>query len=185
MGNVSLETLQQEYESWKAKELSLNMARGKPSVAQLELSMPMLDILDSQADMLAEDGTDTRNYGVGAGIPEARALMATMLDDEPERVLVGGEASLNLMYDAIARFWTFGTLGSAPWSTLPEVKWICPVPGYDRHFAITELFGITMLNVPLNEDGPEMDMVEALAADPAFNVQGFLCPGHVALIIVE
>lgn len=168
-----LEEQKRAYAAWKAKDLSLNMARGKPSSAQLDLSVPMLDVLNSSSPLSAEDGTDCRNYGVGTGIPEARELMAAMLDDKAERVIVGGESSLNLMYDAIARNWTFGTQGCTPWGNLDHVKWICPVPGYDRHFSITELFGIEMINVPLNEDGPDMDMVEELAADES--VKGIWC----------
>ncbi|WP_283170624.1 aminotransferase class I/II-fold pyridoxal phosphate-dependent enzyme [Curtanaerobium respiraculi] len=166
-------TLHAAYEDWKARGLALNMARGKPSSAQLDLSRPMLDVLAGDSDLSAVDGTDCRNYGVGTGLPEARELMACMLDDDPEHVIVGGESSLNMMYDAIARLWCFGTHGSTPWGKLDTVRWICPIPGYDRHFGITELFGIQMANVPLNEDGPDMDAVEALAADPA--VKGIWC----------
>ncbi|MBE6465841.1 aminotransferase class I/II-fold pyridoxal phosphate-dependent enzyme [Denitrobacterium detoxificans] len=168
-----LDEQKRAYAAWKAKDLSLNMARGKPSSAQLDLSAPMLDVLNAESDLKAADGTDCRNYGVGVGIREARELMATMLDDEADRVIVGGESSLNLMYDAIARNWAFGTQGCTPWGKLDTVKWICPVPGYDRHFSITELFGIEMINVPLNEDGPDMDAVEQLAADES--VKGIWC----------
>ena len=166
--------LEEEYAAFKAKGLSLNMARGKPSAAQLELSLPMLDVLTSNADLTAEDGTDCRNYGVLDGLPEAKRLMAALLDDAPENVIVFGTASLTIMYDAVARCWMFGTLGSAPWSTLPAVKWICPVPGYDRHFAITEEFGIEMIPVPMREDGPDMDEVERIAASDAA-VKGIWC----------
>lgn len=166
--------LEKEYAEYKAKGLSLNMARGKPSSEQLELSLPMLNTLTAESPLSSEDGADCRNYGVGAGIPEARRLMATMLDDEPENTVVGGNSSLNLMYDAIARYWMFGALGNAPWSSLPKVSWICPVPGYDRHFGVTEAFGIEMIPVAMTEDGPDMDEVERIAASDSC-VKGIWC----------
>lgn len=166
--------LQAEYGAVKAKGLALNMARGKPGADQLDLSLPMLAMLAAADDCRAEDGTDCRNYGVLEGIPEARRLMAVLLDDAPENVIVGGNSSLTLMHDTIARFLDFGTLGSTPWAALGEVKWLCPVPGYDRHFAITEAFGMQNIPVPMTGEGPDMDAVEALAAaDPA--VKGIWC----------
>ena len=162
------------YDEMVARGLSLNMARGKPSAAQLELSLPMLDVLDATADLAAEDGTDCRNYGVLDGIPEAKRLMARLLDDEPENVIVLGNASLTAMYDAMVRYLLFGTQGNGPWSRLPRVRWLCPVPGYDRHFAICEALGIEMIPVPMDEHGPDMDEVERLvAADAA--VKGIWC----------
>ena len=131
---AELAEVRARYGEMAARGLKLNMARGKPSAAQLELSLPMLDVLDSEADLAAEDGTDCRNYGVLDGIPEAKRLMAALLDDEPENVIVLGNASLTAMYDAMVRYLVFGALGSTPWGRLPEVKWLCPVPGYDRHF---------------------------------------------------
>ena len=166
--------LDEEYAAIKAKGLALNMARGKPSSAQLDLSLPLLDILDSKADLHAADGTDCRNYGVVDGLPEAKALMATLLDDTPENVIVFGNSSLTIMYDTVMRCWTFGTGGHAPWCALPAVKWICPVPGYDRHFGVTEAFGIEMIPVAMNDDGPDMDEVERLAASDA-SVKGIWC----------
>ena len=133
-----LKSLQAAYDAFKAKGLSLNMARGKPAANQLELSLPMLDAIRSDSCMTASDGTDLRNYGCLVGLPEARELMATMLDDKPENTIVFGNASLNIMYDTIARFWMFGTLGSTPWCKLDHVKFLCPVPGYDRHFGLTQ-----------------------------------------------
>lgn len=162
------------YGEMAARGLKLNMARGKPSAAQLELSLPLLDVLDSAADLAAEDGTDCRNYGVLDGIPEAKRLMATLLDDEPESVIVLGNASLTAMYDAMVRYLVFGALGSTPWGRLPEVKWLCPVPGYDRHFTICEALGVQMIPVPLGQDGPDMDEVERLvASDDA--IKGIWC----------
>lgn len=171
---AELAEVRARYGEMAARGLKLNMARGKPSAAQLELSLPLLDVLDSAADLAAEDGTDCRNYGVLDGIPEAKRLMATLLDDEPESVIVLGNASLTAMYDAMVRYLVFGALGSTPWGRLPEVKWLCPVPGYDRHFSICEDLGIEMIPVPLCEDGPDMEEVEHLvAADDT--IKGIWC----------
>lgn len=171
---AELAEVRARYGEMAARGLKLNMARGKPSAAQLELSLPLLDVLDSAADLAAEDGTDCRNYGVLDGIPEAKRLMATLLDDEPENVIVLGNASLTAMYDAMVRYLVFGALGSTPWGRLPEVKWLCPVPGYDRHFSICEDLGIEMIPVPLCEDGPDMEEVERLvAADDT--IKGIWC----------
>lgn len=167
-------TLKDEYASYQAKGLSLNMARGKPSAAQLDLSMPMLDVLNSASDFHAADGTDCRNYGVVDGLPEAKALMASMLDDDPANVIVFGNSSLNVMYDTVARCLDFGTGGSKPWSSYDVVKWICPVPGYDRHFGVTEAFGIEMIPVPMTPCGPDMDEVERIAASDE-RVKGIWC----------
>lgn len=164
---AELAEVRARYGEMAARGLKLNMARGKPSAAQLELSLPMLDVLDSEADLAAEDGTDCRNYGVLDGIPEAKRLMAALLDDEPENVIVLGNASLTAMYDAMVRYLVFGALGSTPWGRLPEVKWLCPVPGYDRHFKVTQSFGVEMISVPMTAAGPDMDMVEELVKDPA------------------
>ncbi len=178
MGKEELLTLKtaltQEYETYCAKGLSLNMARGKPSSAQLDLSMPMLDVIPSSASCTAENGTDLRNYGVVDGLTEAKALMASLLDDEPENVIVFGNSSLNIMYDTIMRCWVFGTLGATPWSKLDKVKFVCPVPGYDRHFGVTEAFGIEMVPVPMTEDGPDMDAVEELVANDS-SFKGIWC----------
>ena len=178
--DMDREELQAEYEAqkrafetWKAKGLALNMARGKPSAKQLELSMPMLDVLDSGADCFAEDGTDVRNYGGLAGIPEARALLGTMLDADPECVVVTGASSLNAEYDTLVRYLLFGTRGFAPWTACEGRKWLCPVPGYDRHFAMAEAFGFELVPVPLTETGPDMDVVERLVADE--KVMGIWC----------
>ena len=168
------DALTRKYESLKAKGLALNMARGKPSRAQLDLSMPMLTCIVDVDDCTAEDGTDCRNYGVLDGIPEAKRLMAVMLDDDAEHVVVFGNSSLNIMYDTMARCWMFGTLGHMPWCKLDEVKWLCPCPGYDRHFGVTEAFGIKMIPVAMNEDGPDMDEVERLVAEDA-SIKGIWC----------
>lgn len=157
--------LEQEHTRFKAMGLKLNMARGKPADAQLELSLPMLDLLKSNADFHSEDGVDCRNYGVLDGIPEAKRIMASMLDEDPKNVIVLGNSSLTAMYDALARLVLFGTQGCTPWGQLEERKWLCPVPGYDRHFAITEELGFEMIPVPMGDEGPDMSFVEKLAGE--------------------
>ena len=169
-----LAALQDEYASFKARGLALNMARGKPAAEQLDLSMPLLSTVTTVEDCRAEDGTDCRNYGVLAGLPEAQRLMAVLLDDDPENVIVFGNSSLTVMYDTLARCLDFGTLGSTPWCQYEQVRWLCPVPGYDRHFGVTEAFGIEMIPVPMNDDGPDMDTVERLVAEDA-SIKGIWC----------
>ncbi len=166
--------VEKEYNSFKALGLKLNMARGKPASEQLDLTMPMLEVFSANSDMSASDGLDCRNYGCLDGIPEAKKLMADMLGADTEEVIVYGNASLTAMYDTIARAMTHGINGSTPWCKLDEVKFLCPVPGYDRHFAICEFFGIKMINIPMTEEGPDMDMVEEYVNnDPA--VKGIWC----------
>ena len=168
------EELSARYEQVKSLGLKLNMARGKPCEEQLDLSMEMMDVLSSQVDLNCEDGTDCRNYGVLDGIHEAKVLLGDMIEVPPENIIIYGNSSLNVMYDTIARSMTHGVMGSTPWCKLDEVKFLCPVPGYDRHFAITEYFGITMVPVPMDENGPDMDLVESLvSSDPA--IKGIWC----------
>ena len=150
------------------------MSRGKPGSDQLDLSMPMLDVISSESDIVSENGFDLRNYGVLDGIPEAKKLIADMVNTKPENVIVYGNSSLNIMYDQIARAELFGICGNTPWSKLDKVKFLCPVPGYDRHFAITEQFGIEMINIPMTKDGPDMDMVEELVNNDEA-VKGIWC----------
>lgn len=166
--------LEEEYRTLESKGLNLNMARGKPGMSQLALSMPMLDVINSHSDMRTFLGNDTRNYGDLDGIGECRHLMADMMSVEKDNVIVCGNSSLNIMYDSIARSMMQGVNGSTPWCKLDKVKFLCPVPGYDRHFKITETFGIEMINIPLHDDGPDMDMVEHYVnTDPA--VKGIWC----------
>ncbi len=166
--------LEEAYKTEEAKGLSLNMARGKPGRSQLELAMPMLDVFNSKSDMNTLLGNDTRNYGDLDGIGECRRLMADMMEVEKDNVIVCGNSSLNIMYDTVARSMDFGVCGSTPWHKLDKVKFLCPVPGYDRHFAITELFGIEMINIPMDDHGPDMDLVEKYVnSDPA--VKGIWC----------
>lgn len=159
------QTLLTNYNEYKSRGLNLDMSRGKPSPEQLDLTMPMLDVLTSKDILKAENGFDTRNYGILDGIPEAKTLFADMLKVSAENIIVGGNSSLNMMYDSISRSMTFGVLGSTPWSKLDKVKFLCPAPGYDRHFSITETFGIEMITIPMLADGPDMDMIENLIAN--------------------
>lgn len=166
--------LEAKYEEIKAKGLKLDMSRGKPSKAQLDISEGLLGIIEKSEDALAEDGLDCRNYGIMTGIPEARRLLADMSEVPERNILIYGNSSLNVMFDAVSRSYTHGVMGHTPWCKLDKVKFLCPVPGYDRHFAITEYFGIEMINVPMTEDGPDMDMVEELvSSDPA--IKGIWC----------
>lgn len=168
------ESLNKEYAEAKAKGLALDMSRGKPSAKQLDVSLGLLDTINSSSDLKALDGTDCRNYGVLDGIPEAKKLMADMIGTTPDHVIVYGNASLNIMYDQISRAYTHGILGNTPWCKLDKVKFLCPVPGYDRHFAITERFGIEMINIPMSESGPDMGMVEEYVSKDA-SVKGIWC----------
>ena len=171
---VEQAALEKQFEEIKALNLKLDMSRGKPSAEQLDLSMDILDVLDSKSVLKGENGMDLRNYGILDGIPEAKRLMAEMMGCKEENVIVYGNASLNIMYDQVNRAMVHGICGNTPWGKLDKVKFLCPVPGYDRHFAITELFGIEMINIPLYEEGPDMDMVEEYVNnDPA--VKGIWC----------
>ncbi len=162
-----------QYEDAKAKGLKLDMSRGKPAAEQLDMTMPMMDIFNRNFDMRDEQGVDVRNYGYLEGIVGARRLLGSMLGVDPEHVIVFGTASLSVMYDTVSRSVTHGVMGSTPWCKLDKVKFLCPAPGYDRHFAITEHFGIEMITIPMNEDGPDMDLVEEYVKDPA--VKGIWC----------
>lgn len=166
--------LEAAYAEIKELGLALDMSRGKPSAEQLDLSMGLLDAVDSSTVVESENGTDLRNYGILDGIPEAKRLIGEMVGAKPENVIVYGNSSLNIMYDQIARAEIFGICGNTPWSKLDKVKFLCPVPGYDRHFAITENFDIEMISIPMSEDGPDMDLVEKYVNnDPA--VKGIWC----------
>lgn len=166
--------LGQQLDEYRAMGLELNMARGKPSSEQLNLSLPMLDTVNSASDLTASDGTDCRNYGVLAGLPEARTFMAEMVGARPEQVIVCGASSLNVMYDTVARAFTHGIDGNEPWGKQGTVKFLCPAPGYDRHFAICEHFGIEMTPIEMTEDGPNMTAVKELIEGDA-SVKGIWC----------
>ena len=165
--------LQEQYDAWKAKKLSLNMARGKPSRTQLDMVSGILTVLQSPEDCF-DGALDVRNYGELTGIPSAKRLFAELLGVTPSQVLVGGSASLNLMYDLIAKAWTHGLLHSPrPWSQEPVVRFLCPAPGYDRHFRVSQSFGMELIPIAMTPDGPDMDAVEAAVRDPA--VKGIWC----------
>ncbi len=166
--------LKAAYKDYQSQELHLDMSRGKPSIEQLDLSMGMMDVLGSDSDLTCDDGTDCRNYGVLDGISEAKELLADMMEVRPEQIIIYGNSSLNVMFDAMSRSMTHGVMGNTPWCKLDKVKFLCPVPGYDRHFAMTEYFGIEMINVPMGENGPDMDMVEELAASDD-SIKGIWC----------
>lgn len=169
-----LETLLKEYERFQNLGLNLDMSRGKPCKEQLDLSMGMMDALYSGADLTCEDGTDCRNYGTLTGIREARVLIGDMMENNPDDIIIYGNSSLNVMYDTISRAMTHGILGHTPWCKLDKVRFLCPSPGYDRHFKITEYFGIEMIPVEMLPTGPNMDVVEELTASDD-SIKGIWC----------
>ncbi len=171
---AELATLEAEYKRYQDMNLKLDMSRGKPSKEQLDLSMGIMDALNSSVDLTCEDGTDCRNYGCLDGIPEAKVLIGDMMENSPDNIIIYGNSSLNVMYDTVARAMTHGIMGATPWCKLDKVKFLCPSPGYDRHFAITEYFGIEMIVVPMTPEGPDMDMVEKLVSEDEA-VKGIWC----------
>ena len=178
MSSEELEALERklkaEYKKIQGLGLELNMSRGKPCVEQLDLSMGMMDVLSSDSDLRCEDGTDCRNYGVLTGIPEAMELMGDMMEVPYDHLIIYGNSSLNVMYDQISRSYSHGVMGNTPWCKLDKVKFLCVVPGYDRHFRITEYFGIENVCVPMLETGPDMDMVEELVSSDE-SIKGIWC----------
>ena len=154
------EELEKKFAGEKSKGIKLDMSRGKQTTAQLDMTMPIMDVFNSGSTLQTQDGFDCRNYGLLEGIPEARKLLGDMMGVPAQNVLVYGNSSLSIMYDSIAHSMTHGVMGSTPWCKLDKVKFLCPVPGYDRHFKITEYFGIEMINIPMTSDGPDMDLVE-------------------------
>lgn len=172
---VSLKAeLEKAFEDAKGKGLKLDMSRGKPTPAQLDMAMDIMDVFNSDSIMKTEAGVDCRNYGLMDGIPEAKQLMGEMMGVPAENVLVYGNASLSIMYDTVSRSMTHGVMGSTPWCKLDKVKFLCPVPGYDRHFKITEHFGIEMITIPMTPTGPDMDLVEKYVQEDAA-VKGIWC----------
>ena len=169
-----LKELKARYRKYQEMDLALDMSRGKPFREQLDISMGMMDALNSGVDLSCEDGTDCRNYGVLTGIHEAKVLLADMMENNPDNIIIYGNSSLNVMYGTVSRAMTHGILGNTPWCKLDKVKFLCPVPGYDRHFAITEYFGIEMIPVPMSPTGPDMDMVEKLVSEDE-SIKGIWC----------
>ncbi len=178
MTKAELETLKAEldkaYEDAKAKGLQLDMSRGKPATSQLDMTMDIMSTLDAETKLYTADGVDCRNYGILDGIPEAKVLMGEMMGTSADNVIVFGNSSLTIMYDTVSRSMTHGVCGSTPWCKLDTVKFLCPVPGYDRHFAITQHFGIEMINIPMSSTGPDMDMVEKLVSEDKA-IKGIWC----------
>lgn len=171
----TLDSLNNKYEGFITQNLKLDMSRGKPCAKQLDLSMKMLGFPGTSEECMTAGGIDVRNYGLIDGIPEAKELFAEMLEVSPEEIIIGGNSSLSMMYDTISRCMAFGACGgNGPWNRLPKVKFICPSPGYDRHFAITELLNIEMIVVDMKKDGPDMDAVEKIAAADE-SVKGIWC----------
>ena len=178
---LSKEELQTEYNKliyiyneYKAMGLNLDLSRGKPNSDQLDISLPLLSEARPREKCFSINGVDCRNYGVLDGIKEAQELLADMMEVPPDHIIIYGNSSLNVMYDTIARSMSHGVMGSTPWSKLDKVKFLCPVPGYDRHFAITQYFGIEMIPVPMTPEGPDMDMVEKLVAEDE-SIKGIWC----------
>jgi DNA-binding transcriptional MocR family regulator len=166
--------LQKCYNDFKAQGLKLNMARGKPSTEQLALSMKMLDVLNSSSEIHSTAGDDCRNYGVPYGLPEMRDIMSQMMGIDSQNVIIGGNSSLNMMFDTVSCAVTHGFAGCKPWGKLDNVKFLCPSPGYDRHFAVTEYFGFELVTIPMLSTGPDMDIVEKLVKNDA-SIKGIWC----------
>ena len=165
--------LQEQYDAYKARGLKLDMSRGKPGPEQLDLTLDMLECVNEREGYKTADGVDTRNYGLLDGIPEVKSLFGDILGMEPANIIVGGNSSLNLMFDYIAGAYAKGVCGHQPWILQGAVKFLCPAPGYDRHFAVTEYFGLELIPVEMTETGPDMDAVERLVQDPL--VKGIWC----------
>lgn len=180
--NCSKQELEKEYsalanrfEELKGKQLNLNMARGKPGKAQLDISNALLDTINSKSEFVGNDKMDCRNYGILEGIDECKKLFAQILEVSPENVMVGGSSSLNMMFDTITCMMTTPVVeGCKPWYEVKNRKFLCPVPGYDRHFGITEYYGFEMITVPMTEDGPDMDVVEKLVESDD-SIKGIWC----------
>jgi len=166
--------LEAEYNAYKAQGLKLDMSRGKPCEEQLDMTSGLLEVLNSHSSIKDKEGVDCRNYGVLDGITEAKALLGAMAGVDSDKVVLYGNASLSAMFDTISRSMTHGIAGNTPWDKLDKVKFLCPVPGYDRHFTITEYFGIEMINIPMTGEGPDMDMIEKLVSEDE-NVKGIWC----------
>lgn len=166
--------LEAAYEKARDRGLKLDMSRGKPAASQLDMGMDFMDILNSGSDMKTEAGLDVRNYGAMDGIPEAKRLMADIMGVSDENVIVFGNSSLAIMYDTVSRAMTHGILGNTPWCKLDKVKFLCPAPGYDRHFAVTAHFGIEMITIPMSPDGPDMDMIEEMVSQDD-SIKGIWC----------
>ena len=165
--------LLEQFKKYQELHLNIDMTRGKPCKEQLDLSMPMMDVLNSHENLKDSEGFDCRNYGKLDGLKECKKLLADMIEVDDENIIIFGNSSLHVMYECLSDAFIYGVLGSTPWSKLSKVKWLCPVPGYDRHFAMCEALGIEMINIPMDENGPDMDLVEEYVKDP--EVKGIWC----------
>ena len=154
----------EQYEDFKSLHLQLNMARGKPCAEQLDLALGVLEALHARSEFANSNGDDCRNYGVWNGLPEMRAIFSEMMDVPADQIILGNNSSLQMMFDCIAQGFTHGYSGCTPWARQEKVKFLCPAPGYDRHFAVTEYFGFEMIPVPMLKTGPDMDIIERLVA---------------------
>ncbi|MEE1075909.1 MAG: aminotransferase class I/II-fold pyridoxal phosphate-dependent enzyme [Acutalibacteraceae bacterium] len=172
--NAELAKMQAEYKKYQDMGLNLDMSRGKPGSSQLDLSEGMLTVLSSKEDCKAVNGLDCRNYGVLDGVPEMKEIFAKVLGVDTSELMVGGNSSLNMMFDTISTMMTANVNGGTPWSKLDKIKWLCPVPGYDRHFTITEYFGFEMITVPMTPQGPDMDIIEKLVSEDS-SIKGIWC----------
>ena len=172
--NEEIARLSAQYQEKQALGLRLDMSRGKPCKEQLNLSMGLMDVLDSDSDLTCEDGVDCRNYGLLRGTLEARKLLGAMMENDPDDLIIYGNSSLNVMFDTVCHAWTHGVAGHAPWCRQEKIRFLCPAPGYDRHFAITEYFGIEMIPVPMTPTGPDMDLIERLVREDA-SIKGVWC----------
>lgn len=168
------EELKRQYEGFKEKGLKLDMSRGKPCEEQLDLSNEILSVVSNKKDCFSKSGFDCRNYGLPDGLAEMKEIFAQLMQVKPQDVFVGGNSSLNMMYNTIAEFYSLGKDGNTPWCKQNNVKFLCPAPGYDRHFGVTEHFGIEMVIVPMTETGPDMDMVESLVSKDD-SIKGLWC----------
>lgn len=172
--NETVLHLKNEYEKWQGMHLQLNMARGKPSAAQLDLALGVLESLKARYEFANSKGDDVRNYGIWDGLPEMKQIFSDMMGVPPQQIILGNNSSLLIMFDVISRGFTHGFNGCTPWGKQDGLKFLCPVPGYDRHFGITEYFGFEMINIPMDENGPDMDMVEKLVAEDE-KIKGIWC----------
>lgn len=169
-----IEKLEEQFERYKYLSLNLNMKRGVPCKEQIDLSMGLFDVLDSGSNFYSNNGVDCRNYGELTGIPECRKLLSDMIEVPDDQIIIFGNSSLNVMFDVISHAYIKGIMGNRPWSKYDKIKWLCPVPGYDRHFHMCEYFGMEMINIPMNDNGPDMDMIEKLVSEDE-SIKGIWC----------
>jgi len=169
-----IETLKTKFEEYKNLSLNLNMKRGVPCKEQIDLSMGLFDVLNSNSDFHSSDGVDCRSYGELTGIPECRKLLSDTIEVPDDQIIIFGNSSLNVMFDLLSHAYIHGVMGNKPWCKYDKIRWLCPVPGYDRHFKMSEYFNMEMINIPMNDDGPDMDMIEKLVSNDE-TIKGIWC----------